>query len=68
MIKGKLFYSDFSQDDILESLSSYKTLTGREPSSVIVRGGNEGAIKWLIDFGINPIVNNAIQKGEILII
>ena len=68
MIKGTLFYSDFTTNDILECLSSYKILTDREPSSVIVRGGNEGAIKWLIDFGINPIVNNAIQKGEILII
>lgn len=65
---GKLYNTDYTPDDILICVDSFKTLTGKnQPVKVYIPKDQKESVNWLTDFGIQ-VLTGGIQKGTILLV
>jgi hypothetical protein len=67
-ITGKMYSTDYTESDILDCVTSFKVLTGKDqPSTIFTRIDKMKELQWLSDFGIN-IRPASIQLGTILLV
>jgi hypothetical protein len=64
---GKLYNTDYSENDLLAIAESFKALTGQEAGRILVNPDYADKLNWLTDFGIEIKPSHFIRIKNVLV-
>ena len=64
---GKLFETDYTENDMLAIAESFKAVTGQEAGRILVNPDYSDKLEWLKEFGIEIKPSHFIRVKNVLV-